>query len=48
MKVFLDAVKGETDPPPAPSYFASTRATIGLAESLRTGKPVQIGRTGVY
>jgi predicted dehydrogenase len=42
--LFLRAVKGETDAPAVESYFASTRATLALAESLRTGAVVEVPR----
>jgi predicted dehydrogenase/threonine dehydrogenase-like Zn-dependent dehydrogenase len=40
--LFLRAAAGEAEAPPAESYFASTRATLALAESLRTGAPVDL------
>jgi predicted dehydrogenase len=40
---FLRALRGEADPPPVQSYLDSTRATLALAESLRTGSPVDLG-----
>jgi predicted dehydrogenase len=40
--LFLSAVKGEIEAPLIESYFASTRATLGLAESLRTGCMVEV------
>jgi predicted dehydrogenase/threonine dehydrogenase-like Zn-dependent dehydrogenase len=39
---FVRAVRGEVEPPPAETYFASTRATLALVESLRTGMPVAL------
>ena len=33
---FLGAAAGKCEPPPIESYLASTRATLALAESLRT------------
>jgi polar amino acid transport system substrate-binding protein len=39
---FLSAVRGEAEGPLIESYFASTRATLGLAESLRTGLVVEV------
>jgi predicted dehydrogenase len=38
---FVRAVRGEVEAPPAETYFASTRATLALAESLRSGVPVE-------
>jgi predicted dehydrogenase/threonine dehydrogenase-like Zn-dependent dehydrogenase len=40
---FLRALRGDTEPPPVQSYLDSTRATLALAESLRTGLPVDLG-----
>ena len=37
---FLAAAAGEVEPPPARSYLDSTRLTLALASSLRSGKPV--------
>jgi predicted dehydrogenase len=39
---FLEAVAGRAEAPPAESYLHSTRATLALAESLRTGLPVDL------
>jgi predicted dehydrogenase len=39
---FLSAVKRQADAPLVETYFASTRATFGLAESLRTGSVVDL------
>jgi predicted dehydrogenase/threonine dehydrogenase-like Zn-dependent dehydrogenase len=39
---FLAAVQGDAEPPPARSYFDSTRLTLALAGSLRTGMPVDM------
>ena len=39
---FLAVVKGEVAPPHVQSYLDSTRITLALAESLRTGEPVDI------
>jgi predicted dehydrogenase/threonine dehydrogenase-like Zn-dependent dehydrogenase len=39
---FMAAVRGEAEPPAADSYLRSTRATLALAESLRTGLPVEL------
>ena len=39
---FLAAVAGEAEPPPARSYLDSTRLTLALAGSLRTGRPVDM------
>jgi predicted dehydrogenase len=36
---FLAAVRGQEDPPSAESYLVSSRATLALATSLRTGLP---------
>lgn len=38
---WLAAVSGSEVAPPPETYVASTRATLGLAESLRTGEPVR-------
>jgi predicted dehydrogenase/threonine dehydrogenase-like Zn-dependent dehydrogenase len=40
---FLKAVQGVEDTPPVETYFASTRATLALADSLRTGRPIDVG-----
>ena len=39
---FVQAVRGEVEAPDAASYFSSTRATLALAESLRTGSSVEL------
>ena len=39
---FLAAVAGQEEAPPVETYLASTRATLALAESLRTGSPIEI------
>jgi predicted dehydrogenase len=39
---FLEAVGGRAAAPPVDSYLDSTRATLALAESLRTGLPVDL------
>jgi len=39
---FLATVAGEAEPPPAWSYVDSTRLTLALADSLRTGRPVDM------
>jgi predicted dehydrogenase len=39
---FVAAVRGVAEAPAPESYLASTRATLALAESLRTGLPVQL------
>jgi predicted dehydrogenase len=39
---FVESVRGETEPPSAASYLASTRATFAVVESLRTGAPVEV------
>lgn len=39
---FVAAVSGQEAPPPVEGYLASTRATLALAESLRTGLPVAL------
>lgn len=38
---FLQTVKGAAEPGPVETYLASSRATLGLAESLRTGLSVE-------
>jgi predicted dehydrogenase/threonine dehydrogenase-like Zn-dependent dehydrogenase len=43
LAAFAAATRGEADAPAAESYLASTRATLALAESLRTGLPVDVG-----
>jgi predicted dehydrogenase/threonine dehydrogenase-like Zn-dependent dehydrogenase len=43
---FLSAIRGETDAPLVDTYFASTRATLGLAESLRTRSVVAVTSSG--
>ena len=35
---FLAAANGTAEPPPVESYLASTRVTLGLVDSLRSGK----------
>ena len=42
---FVKAVRGEVAAPFASSYIDSTRATLALAESLRTGMPVSPAAT---
>ena len=37
---FVAVVRGETEPPSAGSYLDSTRLTLALAESLRSGDTV--------
>ncbi len=39
---FLAAARGEAEPPTLESYLVATRATLALAESLRTGMPVEL------
>jgi polar amino acid transport system substrate-binding protein len=39
---FVAAAAGREEPPPVESYLVSTRATIALAEALRTGLPVEL------
>ena len=39
---FLDAAAGRAEPPPVETYLGATRATLALAESLRSGLPVQL------
>jgi predicted dehydrogenase/threonine dehydrogenase-like Zn-dependent dehydrogenase len=39
---FLKVLKGLDEPPPVETYLASTRATLALADSLRTGRPVDV------
>jgi predicted dehydrogenase len=39
---FVDAVAGRAEAPPAATYLNSTRATLALAESLRTGQPAEL------
>ena len=39
---FLKAARGEVEPPSVQSYADSTRATLALAESLRSGLPVEL------
>jgi len=39
---FLASIRGEAELPPVETYLASTRATLGLVESLRTGYPVEL------
>jgi predicted dehydrogenase/threonine dehydrogenase-like Zn-dependent dehydrogenase len=39
---FLAAMTGEAEPPSAESYLESTRLTLALAGSLRSGKPVDM------
>ena len=40
--LFVAAAAGREQPPSPESYLASTRATLALAESLRTGLPVEL------
>jgi predicted dehydrogenase len=42
MNHFLKALRGDEDPMPVETYLASTRATLAMAESLRTGRPVGV------
>jgi hypothetical protein len=39
---FLRAIQGIDPPPSIETYLASTRATLALADSLRTGRAVEI------
>jgi predicted dehydrogenase/threonine dehydrogenase-like Zn-dependent dehydrogenase len=39
---FVAAVAGREQPPPSDSYLDSTRATLALVESVRTGSPVTL------
>jgi predicted dehydrogenase/threonine dehydrogenase-like Zn-dependent dehydrogenase len=39
---FVRALAGEVEPPPVESYIASTRATLALVDSLRSGQPVEL------
>jgi predicted dehydrogenase len=39
---FVAAVRGDEEPPPPEGYIASTRATIVLVESIRTGRSVRL------
>jgi predicted dehydrogenase len=39
---FLAAVRGTVEAPPVASYLTSTRITLGLVESLRSGRPVDM------
>jgi predicted dehydrogenase/threonine dehydrogenase-like Zn-dependent dehydrogenase len=39
---FLKALQGLEGPPPIESFLASTRATLALADSLRTGQTIDI------
>jgi predicted dehydrogenase len=39
---FLGAIRGTADAPLVDTYFSATRATVGLAESLRTGSVVAV------
>jgi hypothetical protein len=43
---FVSAALGEAEPPSPASYLASMRATLALAESLRTGQPVVLAPAG--
>ncbi len=47
IKRFVEAVDGEAEPPPTQSYLDSTRLTLALAESLRTGKPVDMSAEAI-
>jgi predicted dehydrogenase len=42
IKLFLDAIVGEADPPDVATYLNSTRAALALIESLRTGETVYL------
>jgi polar amino acid transport system substrate-binding protein len=42
IKLFLNAVRGEVTAPLVESYLASTRATLAIAESLRTGSALEV------
>lgn len=39
---FVRALEGTAEMPPVETYLASTRATLALAESLRTGRPIDV------
>ena len=39
---FVAAVRGNEEPPSSDAYLASTRATIALTESIRTGRSVKL------
>jgi predicted dehydrogenase/threonine dehydrogenase-like Zn-dependent dehydrogenase len=39
---FVNALAGEVEPPNADSYLASTRATLALVQSIRSGQPVDV------
>ena len=41
---FLAAARGESEPPNPESYLRSARATLALAESLRTGNAILLGQ----
>jgi predicted dehydrogenase/threonine dehydrogenase-like Zn-dependent dehydrogenase len=47
IKRFLGAVAGEAEPPSAQSFLDSTRLTLDLADSLRTGAPVDTSARAV-
>jgi predicted dehydrogenase len=42
LQCFIDAAGGRAEPPSAESYVLSTRATLALVESLRSGLPVSL------
>ena len=44
---FLAAVTAEAQPPSVDSYLDSTRLTLALADSLRTGRPVDMSMGAV-
>jgi polar amino acid transport system substrate-binding protein len=43
VECFVEAAAGRVEPPGARTFLTSTRATLALAESLRTGLPVEVG-----
>jgi predicted dehydrogenase/threonine dehydrogenase-like Zn-dependent dehydrogenase len=42
IRAFLDAISGRAEPPDVESYLVSSRATLALVDSLRTGQPVEV------
>jgi predicted dehydrogenase len=48
IKRFVEAAAGRVEPPPLASYLDSTRLTLALAESLRTGLAVDISEFDLW
>jgi polar amino acid transport system substrate-binding protein len=42
LNCFVRSLRGEAELPPVETYIASSRATLALAESLRTGETIAL------